>query len=115
MRAASILVVAVLMATGCAARTVRIADLKDSPTRYDDRDVRISGVVTSSFGTSLLPVQVYNVDDGTGELTVVARSGRTPARGTRVDVRGQVSEVAVVGGRSIGLHLREEDRRVSRD
>lgn len=42
----------------------------------------------------------------------VSQSGRVPARGTRVQVKGKVNEFAVVGGRSIGLHLREEDRTI---
>jgi hypothetical protein len=32
-----------------------------------------------------------------------------PAAGERVRVRGRVEEVAVLGGRPLGLHLREED------
>ncbi|MGH6692296.1 MAG: hypothetical protein ACREF4_16630, partial [Gammaproteobacteria bacterium] len=63
-------------------------------------------------GVPLLPFQVYNIDDGSGEITVVSQSGRVPARGTRVRVKGKVNEFAVFGGRSIGLHLREEDRQI---
>ena len=74
--------------------------------------VSVTGVVTSSWGIPLLPFQVYNVDDGSGEITVVSRSGRSPARGTRVEVKGKVNEVAVIGGRSVGLHLQEENRKI---
>jgi hypothetical protein len=59
----------------------------------------------------LVPFQLYNVDDGTGEITVVSNSGRTPNQGAHVRVKGKVNEVAVFGGRSIGLHLQEEKRR----
>ena len=98
--------------TGCAARGVRIAELKDQPTKYATRSVSVTGTVTSSWGVPLMPFQVYNVDDGSGEIAVVSRSGRTPARGTRVEVKGKVNEVAVIGGRSVGLHLQEENRKV---
>jgi hypothetical protein len=108
---AAVLVSAVVVA-GCAARGVRVAELKDQPTKYATKTVSVTGVVTSSWGVPLLPFQVYNIDDGSGEITVVSQSGRVPARGTRVRVRGKVNEFAVFGGRSIGLHLREEDRRV---
>jgi len=108
---AAALVSAVVIA-GCAARGVRVAELKDQPTKYATKSVSITGVVTSSWGVPLLPFQVYNIDDGSGEITVVSQSGRVPARGTRVQVRGKVNEFAVFGGRSIGLHLREEDRKV---
>lgn len=108
---AAALVSAIVIA-GCAARGVRVAELKDQPTKYATKTVSVTGVVTSSWGIPLLPFQVYNVDDGSGEITVVSQSGRVPARGTRVQVRGKVNEFAVFGGRSIGLHLREEDRKI---
>ena len=102
----------VLLVSGCAARQVRIVELKDQPARYNNKSVRVTGMVTSSFGIPLVPFQIYNVDDGSGEISVISNSGRAPARGTRVQVKGKLGEVAVLGGRSIGLHLREEDRRI---
>jgi hypothetical protein len=59
-----------------------------------------------------VPFQLYNVDDGSGEISVVSRSSRSPSKGARVQVKGKVSEVAVVGGRSIGLHIEEDSRKV---
>jgi len=98
--------------TGCAARGVRIAELKDQPDRYDDKTVSVTGVVTSSWGIPLVPFQLYNIDDGTGEITVISRSGRSPSRGARVEVKGKVNEIGVFGGRSIGLHIQEDDRKI---
>jgi hypothetical protein len=96
--------------SGCALVTGRptIQELKYNPGRYSDRTVAIDGVVTGSWG---LPVvgKVYKIDDGTGELTVVGRGGRTPSRGARVRVKGRVNEVATFGGSSIGLHIQETD------
>ena len=48
------------------------------------------------------------VDHGTGEITVVSTDRRVPGRGARVEVRGRVEDVAVLGGRPLGLHLREQ-------
>jgi hypothetical protein len=98
--------------TGCAARGVRIAELKSRPDRYDDKTVSVTGVVTSSWGSSLLPFQVYQVDDGSGEITVVSRSRGSVSRGARVEVKGKVGEVGVFGGRSVGLHIQENDRKI---
>jgi hypothetical protein len=96
--------------SGCALVTGRptIQELKYNPGRYYDRTVAIDGVVTGSWG---LPVvgKVYKIDDGTGELTVVGRGGRTPSRGARVRVKGRVNEVATFGGSSVGLHIQETD------
>jgi hypothetical protein len=111
MKRASTLTVAVLGAfliAGCAARGVKIAQLKDQPGRYEDKKVAVTGVVTSSWGIPMF--QLYKVDDGTGEITVVSRNMRSPGKGQRVRVKGRVGEVAAFGGRSIGLHITEEDR-----
>ena len=108
----AVAVLAVLVLTGCAARGVRVAELKDQPAKYASKSVSVNGVVTSSWGVPLVPFQLYNVDDGSGEITVLSRSGRAPTRGTRVQVKGKISEVAVFGGRSLGLHLQEEDRKI---
>ena len=111
-RAFVVAILAAFVVTGCAARGVRIAQLKDQPTKYATKSVSVTGVVTSSWGIPLVPFQLYNLDDGSGEITVVSRSGRTPAKGTRVQVKGKVNELAVFGGRSVGLHIQEEDRKI---
>ena len=111
-RVFAVALLSAFLITGCAARGVRIAELKDQPTKYDNKSVSITGTVTSSWGIPLLPYQLYNVDDGTGEITVLSQSGRTPARGTRVQVRGRINEFATLGGRSVGLHIQEQDRKI---
>ena len=102
------------LTSACALRAPDIADLKMNPGRYQDRSVRVEGIVTSSWGAPLLPFKLYKVDDGTGEVTVVSQGRFTPARGARVRVKGRVEEVAVFGGQAIGLHLREEHLDVRR-
>lgn len=106
----------IVVSSGCALalRTPSIADLNRYPGRYQDRTVSISGVVTSSWGLPLVPFRFYKVDDGTGEVTVLSQSVRMPARGERVRVKGRVGDVAVLGGRPLGLHLREEHLSIKR-
>ena len=77
--------------------------------RFDDDRVTIRGVVTTSWSLPFMPVRMYRVDDGSGEMTVIAGEGRVPSRGARVKVRGRVSEFGSFGGRPLGLHLRQED------
>src|SRR3989442_6300026 len=89
-------------------------DLQRHPGRYQDRTVSVSGVVTSSWGVPLVPFRFYKVDDGTGEVTVLSQSSRMPAKGEHVRVKGRVQDVAVFGGRPMGLHIREEDLYVKR-
>jgi hypothetical protein len=98
-----------LLVSGCALATRRpsVAELKYNPGRYHDRTVSINGVVTSSWGMPLVPVRLYKVDDGTGEVTVLAQNGRVPAKGSRVRVEGRVQDVATLGGQAIGLHIQQ--------
>lgn len=98
----------VLMVAGCASRA-SISQLTTNPGRYIDHSVTVSGTVTSAWGVPFVPLKLYQVDDGTGEMLVVSDGERVPSRGAHVRVTGRVQEFAVVGGRSIGLHMREHD------
>lgn len=102
--------------SGCvsAFHDARISDLRNNPGHYENRTVNIDGVVTTSWSVPLAPFHFYKVDDGTGELTVLSQSRHTPGRGARVHVKGRVDELAVLGGQSLGLHMREESLNVKR-
>jgi len=117
-RALGVLALAVLLmiSAGCAVslHNPNIADLREHPGRYQDRTVSVSGVVTSSWGLPLVPLRFYKVDDGTGEVTVVSQGLRLPGTGEHVRVKGRVEDVAVLGGRPLGLHIREQDVYVKR-
>jgi hypothetical protein len=105
------------LVSGCALGlgSPNISELKRNPGRYYDRTVSIDGVVTESWGVAMLPFGMYKVDDGTGEVVVLASNSRQkPNRGSRVKVKGKVNELAVFGGDSVGLHLREEDLDIKR-
>jgi hypothetical protein len=97
--------------SGCALTTRHpsVAELKYNPGRYQDRTVSIDGIVTSSWGVPLMPFKLYKVDDGTGEMTVLAQGGRVPTKGAHVRVKGRVNDVATFGGQSVGLHLEQRD------
>ena len=100
-----------LTLSGCAlaVRRPSVAELKYNPGRYQDRTVSVEGTVTSSRGVPLLPFRMYRVNDGTGEVIVVAQDGRVPTRGAHVRVKGRVNEVATFGGQAIGLHIQQTD------
>jgi len=95
--------------SGCALHSPSVAELKYNPGRYQDKTVSIDGVVTSSWGVPLMPFKLYKVDDGTGEVTVIAQNGRTPTKGAHVRVKGRVNDVATFGGQAVGLHLEQRD------
>jgi hypothetical protein len=80
--------VAVLVAlAGCSARTIN--HIKADPSRYANKEVRIEGRVTESY--SVLGTGAYEIDDGTGRLWVVSRTG-VPREGARVQVKGKVRD-----------------------
>lgn len=111
------LVLAAILAisfAGCALRTPRIGELRANPGRYYNKTVSVEGVVTSSWGVPLLPYRLYKVDDGSGELTVVAQGGRIPTKGARVRVKGRVNELATFGGTAVGLHLQQQKLDIKR-
>ena len=106
------MVLGALALAGCATRSPNIADLKYNPGRYYNRTVSVEGVVSSAWAVPFVPYKVYKVQDATGEVTVVSQSGHVPPPGSRVEVRGRVQEFATLGGRSVGLHIREDRLRV---
>lgn len=103
------LLIVLASAGACAARSANIGDVRINPGRYIDRSVSIEGVVTESWGIPLVPYKLYKVDDGTGEITVLSNDDRIPSKGARVRVRGKLEDIATLGGRTLGLHLRQED------
>jgi hypothetical protein len=104
------LVCALVLIAGCALSShPRIADLKYNPGRYQNHTVTVDGVVTSAWGAPLVPLRLYKINDGTGELTVIANNGRVPTKGARVRVKGRVEDIATFGGQAVGLHLQQED------
>jgi hypothetical protein len=106
---------AAALAGGCALSTRSIADIQQYPGRFEHKNVTVEGTVTSSIGGSFLPVQIYRISDGTGELTVISNDVRgVPRKGARVRVKGRVEEFASFGERSFGLHLRQNSVHVDR-
>lgn len=106
---ASVLVVLVAAALSACASTVEIRQLMDDPSGYDGENVRIEGEVTQGVGITGLGGG-YQVDDGTGELVVVSRSG-APREGAVVRVEGVFRSVFNLDQRSLSI-LEESDREV---
>ena len=101
----AVLSVSTLASAACASRTVNqvLAD----PSRYRDREVRLSGAVVDSY--SFVNRGAYRIDDGTGQLWVVSDKG-VPRASARVTVTGTIREgfnLGSLGGRiNVPLGLR---------
>lgn len=96
-----------VLLTGCAG-TTRIGNLLDDPAEYDGENVRVEGEVTRTLGVPLVG-GTYDVDDGTGTLTVITDAGAVPREGADVSVRGTFRAVFTLGARSVSV-LQERDR-----
>ena len=93
----AVLSMSALASAACASRTVNqvLAD----PSRYRDREVRLSGAVVDSY--SFVNRGAYRIDDGTGQLWVVSDKGvpRTSARVTVTETIREGFNLGSLGGR----------------
>jgi hypothetical protein len=79
--------VLVLLAAGCKGGVTPIKTLLDDPGRHDHQTVRIAGTVSAAVG--IMGYGAYQLDDGTGILTVVTKEGGAPREGTKVGAEGE--------------------------
>ena len=71
----------------CAARSIN--QILADPSRYQDREVRVSGTVGESY--SLAGRGAYRLDDRSAQLWVVSDRG-APRRGAHVTVKGRLRD-----------------------
>jgi hypothetical protein len=89
-----------------------INELLDDPSRFDGEKVRIAGEVTESVGA--LGLGVYQINDGTGTLTVVSKAGNgTPRVGAKDGVEGDFRSAFTLGSTTEAV-LKEHKRRSPR-
>ena len=87
-----------LVLGACMASTggvVTIKTLLDDPTRYDGKKVRVTGDVGKAMG--VFGYGAYQLNDGTGTLNVVTKTGGAPREGAKVGVVGMFKAVFTLG------------------
>ena len=97
-----------LFVAACEKTTIN--KINADPDRYRNKEVGVVGTVTDSYGISLVG-GAYEIDDGTGKIWVVSRSG-VPRKGSRVGAKGRVHSGFTFGSRSFGTVIEESDRKV---
>ena len=100
------LLVGALSATALAKKTIN--QINADPSRYHNKKISIVGTVTDSYG--VLGQGMYEVDDGTGRMWVIAERA-VPSRGARVEAKGKIITGFVYRGRNMGTVLQESDRK----
>jgi hypothetical protein len=97
--------VAALALFTAACGPVKIGRITADPSRFRNQTVHVEGSVVTSVG--LLGTGGYQLQDDTGKIYVISRSG-VPSRGSRVTVTGRVVPGAEVLGQPIGTIIRED-------
>lgn len=86
--------VALVTLVGSAACATSINSVLADPSRYRNRDVKLSGSVDESY--SVADRGFYRLDDGTGQLWIVSEHG-VPRNGARVSVHGTIRDAFNLG------------------
>jgi hypothetical protein len=106
---ASLVLAVTLLASACPSR-VTIGKINANPSKYQDKEVVIAGRVSNSFGVAFLG-GIYKIDDGTGSIWVVTNKD-VPSKGAEVGLKGRVQNGVNNSGKSYGLGVIEDERRV---
>lgn len=96
---------ALLLIAGCKGLTP-IKTLLDDPGRFDKQTVRITGTVKHAVG--VLGYGAYQLDDGTGTLTVVTKEGGAPREGAQVGAEGEFRAAFTLGTETAAVLVEKE-------
>ena len=98
---------ALLAATlsGCT-QTTPINTLLDDPAHFDHQTVSIAGTVKSAIG--VMGYGAYQVNDGTGTLTVLTQEGGAPREGAKVTVSGEFRAGFTLGAETAAVLMEKE-------
>lgn len=86
--------------------TTPVKDIVAAPASFEGKEVKLRGTVKEVTKVPILDIRQYVLSDGSGEIVVVT-SGDLPAEKSTVLVKGKVESAFIVGGQSLGLHVRE--------
>jgi hypothetical protein len=89
LRPAAVILLAIGTLLSAACASTRINRILADPSRFKDRQVRVSGSVVDSY--SLANRGAYRIGDDSGQLWVVSDKG-VPRKGARVTVQGTIRE-----------------------
>lgn len=99
---------ALVLLTACPG-TKSIKELLDDPSRFDGKIVRVAGEVKTSVGA--LGVGAYQIDDGTGTITIISKAGNgTPRVGATVGVEGEFRSAFTYGATTVAVLLEKQRR-----
>jgi len=86
-----------LLLLGCKG-TTPIKTLLDDPSRFNGKVVRVMGEVQKAV--SAMGLGAYQINDGTGTLSIVSQVGGAPREGAKVGVEGTLRSAFTLGSQS---------------
>jgi hypothetical protein len=101
---------ALLAGCDAGAGAMPIGEITQSASTFEGREVKLRGAVTQLVKLPFADSKSYRLKDATGEI-VVWTTGTMPGEGEEVVVHGRVENIAIVSGQSLGLTLKEIERR----
>jgi hypothetical protein len=91
-----------------------IADIEANPSKYQNKTVKITGIVRDADGLNIPILGVrggcYKLDDGTGSIWVCTDES-VPTKGSEISVKGKLQNGATINGKNYGLVIMEKDRK----
>lgn len=94
--------------SGCIGQE-KISTILQNPDKYEGKIVTIKGTVTEIITIPLLSQGIYKVEDNTGTIWVVTKTG-TPSKGKEVTVTGKVETAFKTYEQSFGTIILEGER-----
>lgn len=86
-----------------------IKDIVAAPANFEGKEVKLEGKVKEITRLPIVELQAFDLQDDTGEISVHTQ-GNLPAVNDHVRLKGTVTSPAIIGGQSLGLHVRETKR-----
>ncbi len=106
-RVAVVLTVGIFLMSCAAMFATPIKKILDNPRDYSGKTVTITGKVTEVAG--LVFVQYFNVEDDTGEITVVTQRP-LPKEGSKITVKGKVQQAFSIGDKQLIVIVENKER-----
>lgn len=107
---AALSVAGLLVAGGCASLPLgftEVREIKAAPASFEGKEVKLKGRLKVFAKVPLIEVALYSLDDGTGEIMVVPAEKSLPVDQGTIAISGVVESMAIVGGSSLGLHVKD--------
>ena len=99
--------VGLFASAGCkGSQPTTIATLLNDPGQYDKKIVHVAGKVTHSVG--ILGYGGYQIDDGTGQITVATKTNGAPREGAEVGVEGEFRSAFTLGTETVAAIIEKQ-------